>query len=151
MKHLLLILPVFVALASAQLTNVQLAIVNVAAHLDNNDETTKMCLRDTNMTSDAFSNVVAMLDRPYSTLINNKDVDKIRGAACLFTCFEKKEGRVSNSKIQLDKVEDWIERASMSLEMETYYKEMARECIIRVKGITDECFMGLEFYKCLLA
>ncbi|XP_043521446.1 uncharacterized protein LOC122534659 [Frieseomelitta varia] len=150
MKHLLLILFAFVALASAELSDVEKAIIYTAELLATDYETAEMCLRDANVTVDDLVKVSKVLEQLYSTFVNNKDMDTIRKGACAFTYCAKKRGVVSGSKIQIDKMEDIIEKKKMPLKTENYYKRIARECMNRVKDITDECFVGLEFYKCLI-
>ncbi|KAK9309082.1 hypothetical protein QLX08_001059 [Tetragonisca angustula] len=151
MKHLLLILSVFVALASAELSDMEKAIIDTAELLATDYETAEMCLRDANVTVDDLVKISEVLKQPYSTFVNNKDMDNIRKGACAFTYCAKKRGVVSGSKIQIDKIKDIMEEKNMPLEEKNYYKKITRECINIVEDITkDECFVALEFYKCLI-
>ncbi|KAF3422919.1 hypothetical protein E2986_12406 [Frieseomelitta varia] len=100
--------------ASAELSDVEKAIIYTAELLATDYETAEMCLRDANVTVDIIDDlpvdaqqhrkqiefkddlvkVSKVLEQLYSTFVNNKDMDTIRKGACAFTYCAKKRGVV---------------------------------------------------------
>lgn len=97
--------------------------------------------------------VIDDLKAVHDAIQMNLDADEMERATragCFITCIGQKQGNVVGSKIQLERLHNFLDQVIHNDTVKLTFFKVIDACAMQVKNVVDECVLGRDFTICVM-